>query len=424
MRKLLILALGLLLGLASLPATAAENYLNSVLQAGKTASVSLNAAADAAYMGSDPTSSAESALAGAGATAGSYSQYYFVYYYYSGDYYYGYVYAPTGLLRVGSYIYNEPAPMGGASLSKGFYCITGVSNGYSSAYDAEEYITSYYDADSGKSSDTLYGWSGAETAGHSLYVYDRRQTAESGYVYDPSVPSTDAYFGTPDVVYHFDINDNTEANFLVTYIPDLPYWNQPDSYPNSCAEVAAAIVLSYWDKHGYPNLISSHFTDWQTQWLDDTANTSSYVSLIGDLCSLMDYNMLWGLISGTSVNGLATGLYYYACCTGYGDLASSISIWNVDDFDRSTSWSGLTSTLKAGDPSIAEINYNGGDGDHYVTVRGYWNDGHIVANLGWGSAYNDWSTACNNVKLDWYNTDETYSYKYAEIVNLVIWPVY
>lgn len=55
--------------------------------------------------------------------------------------------------------------MGGAALG-GYYEITAIVDGYDSSYDKQEYITSYYDADTGKNSYTINGAS-------YLYVADR-----------------------------------------------------------------------------------------------------------------------------------------------------------------------------------------------------------------------------------------------------------
>ncbi len=125
------------------------------------------------------------------ADVGSYSRYDFKYYYNSGsgDYYTGYVYAPTsfetsqgGFLSVGTYLYIQPQPLwasGYHSLNGGYYYITGITDGFASSYDKESYITAYYDADTAKASLGVNSDDSA-TAG-SVYVADRSTSWESGY---------------------------------------------------------------------------------------------------------------------------------------------------------------------------------------------------------------------------------------------------
>jgi len=185
---------------------------------------------------------------------------FFTYYYTngSGDYYEGYVYAPTGLLSQGSFIYNQPntAAFGGAALGSGYYYIYSVADGKDSSYDGQEYISSYYDGDTGKTSDTLHSSPGEKSALHGISVADRRTTAESGYVYDPSVPDSDIYLGNADVCYNFSISDNAKTNFLAAYVTGIRYWNQPEGYIwqwGCCQELAAIQMLSYWDNLDYAN---------------------------------------------------------------------------------------------------------------------------------------------------------------------------
>src|SRR5208337_4708687 len=123
---------------------------------------------------------------------GGESKYNFTYYYNngSGDYYTGYVYAPTSFktsgpqLSVGREIYNEPAPMGGASLGGSGYYITAITDGYDSSYDKLEYITSYYDSSTSTAYEVLPSASSISTYidGH-IKVQDRSTTDEGGYIY-------------------------------------------------------------------------------------------------------------------------------------------------------------------------------------------------------------------------------------------------
>jgi hypothetical protein len=203
------------------------------------------------------------------------------------------------------------------------------------------------------------------------------------------VPDTDAYFGKFDVTYYF-CTEGNYANFLAYYITDLPYWNQPDSYPGSCAEVAAAIVLSWWAKHYDSHLLSTFDANWQTDWPDNTSSSpDSYVSLIGALASRMG----WSSSSGTPVNNIGPGLFSFSSYFGwYGSLLSTD--YNVTS-ERSSAWEGYKDAISHGRPGILAIAWEGGN--HSVVGRGYWNDGYACANLGWG-------TNSNNLKLNWNQT--------------------
>lgn len=341
--------------------------------------------------------------------ADGYSRLDFTYYYNdgSGDKYSGYVFAPTSFeawLPVGTKLDKQPDPMGGAALT-GYYCITGVASGYDSSYDAQSYVASYYDGDTGKTSYTLYSTTGQAEATKSLYVADRRYSEESGYVYDPSVPDTDAWFGDLDMCYSFSTSDSTDNNFLVVYVADLPYWNQPSSYPNGCAPEAGAIVLSYWDrKNGYDNLIT---TDWQTEWPDDTANSpTSYVNFFGEVAT----DMSWNAVDGTQNSKVGPGLTEYAEGQGYDGFWSRL--YNVYDSSRSSALGYFTDALDAERPLIIAIYYTVGTKlvGHSEVARGYWNNGYYVANTGWGSS-------SNNDKFYWYNasTSEDLSYDVAYV---------
>jgi hypothetical protein len=97
------------------------------------------------------------AVALPGATpVGATTQYYFTYYLGdgSGDRYTGYVYAPDNMLFVGQTLNKQPAEMGETPLG-GYYLITAKQAGASSSYDRREYINSFYDASTGKTSYTL-----------------------------------------------------------------------------------------------------------------------------------------------------------------------------------------------------------------------------------------------------------------------------
>lgn len=334
--------------------------------------------------------------------AGSISQYSFTYSYNdgSGDKYYGYVYAPDGCFSTGSKIYNQPAEMGGAALG-GYYEVTGVTTGVASSYDHQEYITSFYDANTGKTSTTFYASIGQKIADQSLFVADRSTTAESGYVYDPSVPSSDAYFGDSDVCYSFSTS-GSNANFLAVYITDLPYWDQPDSYSGSCAEVAGAIYLAYWADQGYSSLLP---TNWKTNWPDDTANTSSYVSLIAELAT----DMSWSSYYGTYESTIGSGLTQYADSSVHGGYSFASASYDITS-SRSAAWTAHKAILDSGSPVIDCVAWSAGG--HAVIDRGYWNNGYVVEDFGWGSSY-------NNVKLNWNESRPGYTYNTAYLLDYI-----
>ena len=216
--------------------------------------------------------------------------------------------------------------MGGAPLN-GYYHITAIIDGYDSGYDAKEYIIAYWDLSSSSKSSRIFNETNENNnVSNVLYVADRRIKAESGFVYDPSVPSDDTYFGNSDVCYSFS-TENTAADFLAVYIADLRYWAQPvySGWPNTCAEVAGAIILSYWDRKGY-DLIPY---DWQDDWQDNPVGEigypvsqdtpASYVAFIAELATYMYYTEWTGTI--TFLKGL--GLDDYAADRGYEGFTSN-----------------------------------------------------------------------------------------------------
>lgn len=406
MKKMVVLFHVLSLCFLVLPATAAD--LNTPYPFGQVPPAAVDGTGNWDYCtlvgGAMPAAKTQELFWAPSAPMASqgYSLYYFTYYYGdgSGDYYQGHVYAPTAFqtsgptLTVGQKSYYQPQEMGGQRL-QGYYAITSIVDGYDSSHDAQEYITSYYDGNTGKTSSTLYSGTGYQTASATLLVSDRRYTAESGYVYDPSVPSSDAYFGNTDVCYDFSTSSSADNNFLVKYNSGLPYWNQPDAYYGCCGQVAGAISLSYWDKSGYTKFITEKWqSNWGVTWPGDTANSpSSYVSFIGSLASYMNYN------SGTIVDDIGPGLVSYAQDQGYS--TSHYTLYEVL-YDRQGNWSVLKTALDAGRPVIVGGGTPSGGG-HYEVACGYWNDQQIVANLGWG-------TSSTNTKIDWNNSGSTSGY--------------
>jgi hypothetical protein len=203
------------------------------------------------------------------------------------------------------------------------------------------------------------------------------------------------------VCYSFSTS-GSNANFLVVYITDLPYWDQPDSYPSSCAEVAGAIYLAYWATEGYPSLLPATL---ETDWSSNSANTASYVSLIKDLAPDMD----WSSYYGTYVADVGSGLVTYAGSSTHGGYSFASATYDITG-SRSSSWTEYTAILDSGIPVIDCLAWSAGG--HAVIDRGYWNDGHVVEDYGWGSSY-------GNVKLDWYQTSVGSTYETAYVTNYI-----
>jgi len=245
-------------------------------------------------------------------------------------------------------------------------------------------------------------------------VADRRYTAESGYVYDPAVPASDAYFGSPDVCYSFNTGTGTNSvNFLADYNDSVSgyYWKQPSSYPSSGAEVAAATLLAFADDtiNGASNVIT---TDWQTLWPNNTKdNPTSYVSFIGTLCTAM------GWIIGTPASSVGPGILTYIQGQGYSTIT-----YDYDDLtsgSRSDSWSAFKSAVKY-QPIIVRMASPSFSSDyHYGNVLGYWNDGNVVVFWGKGTSFTLDGATYNypNVKLNFYQTTTGSTQKTAELIS-------
>ncbi len=135
----------------------------------------------------------------------AYSRYYFNFYYNngSGDYYTGYVYAPSYFnewLNVKSKLYEQPMEfwaMGYKSFNGGYYEITEIAEGFDSSYDKKSYITAYYDADPahailGVNSD------GSRTPDN-IYVPDRTVFWEMGYAISRTINDTFSVYKEADV---------------------------------------------------------------------------------------------------------------------------------------------------------------------------------------------------------------------------------
>jgi len=122
------------------------------------------------------------------ADVGSYSMYQFTFCYNdgSGDYYIGLVYAPTSFqtsgpqLGVGACIYDQPMPMWGSyqGLNGGYYYIYAITDGFSSVWDKQSWISAYYDGDT---AGATLGVSAYATTASYIFVPDRTAAYETGY---------------------------------------------------------------------------------------------------------------------------------------------------------------------------------------------------------------------------------------------------
>lgn len=349
----------------------------------------------------------------AGATATSDSIYSFTYHYTngSGDYYNGYVFAPSGWFIAGSTISNQPAEMGGASLGGGYYYITSVTSGANSLYDAQEYITSYYDANTGKTTSYIASSTGSTVTTCSLYVADRKITAENGYAYDPSVPTTDPYFGNSDVCYSFSTSSN--AGYFLESYTSVPYWEIPTSYRNGSAETAAATLIGDINEAAsYFRLITTD-SNWQTDWPNYTQDSpTSYVTLIGKLAT----DMGWTATNGTYASNVESGLTTYIWGQGYTSMNQGGSLkstyYNVTAATRASAWTTFTngnasSYVGANGCGILELNSTAfnSSGVTYGVGHGYWNNGYVV-----------FEENGNNYVINWNNPSDGGTKATAEVI--------
>lgn len=151
-----------------------------------------------------------------------------------------------------------------------------------------------------------------------------------------------------------------------------------------CGPVAWAIVLDYWDRYGYPNLLpngDAHYDyhDPTVRWMINELR-----GLLKTDCSISD-------------TGTLAGTYPY-----YMDRATYFTQWRGYNFKSSTLsynlWSNLIASVNNGWPSIAVVDsyelrggYNSGNPDHFVVVDSY-NDrygtqgDYFCVKTGWGSS--------------------------------------
>ncbi len=101
------------------------------------------------------------------------------------DYYYGYVYAPTGTYTDNTYYdYDSSANETGYN---GRYYIWSTSSGYSSSYNGDVYVYYYRDEDGASTGYTPYNYNLGYTSGSFYlgseydYIYDNSQYYGFGY---------------------------------------------------------------------------------------------------------------------------------------------------------------------------------------------------------------------------------------------------
>jgi len=153
-----------------------------------------------------------------------------------------------------------------------------------------------------------------------------------------------------------------------------------------CGPVAWAIVLDYWDRYGYPNLVPNgdahyDYRDSSVRWM------------INELRGLLGTSCRTGGSSGTLAS----------TSTRYMDRATYFTQWRGYNFKSSTLyynlWSNLIASVNNGWPAIAVVDskelrqggYNTGNPNHYVIVD-YYNDrngtqcDYFCVKTGWGSS--------------------------------------
>jgi len=194
---------------------------------------------------------------------GDYSRYDFKYYYNdgSGDYYTGYVFAPTsfkitndtdnqGFIEVGTHLTTEPEGLGSKALN-GYYEITAITDGYNSSYDKKEYITAYYDGNLYQASEGVNSDASA-TAG-TVYVADRTAADESGYVVTKAQIGFSAPYETVSSHIDADNDYSWDYQYKIGFFEDFSPYDSADG-PNLMlklniqftGDVPGASLLTNW----------------------------------------------------------------------------------------------------------------------------------------------------------------------------------
>lgn len=341
------------------------------------------------------------------------SKYDFEYHYNdgSGDFYKGYVIHNDGLSFVGDIINWAHNPLGeNQLLSEGYYIITNISQISVTPSDiGKVFVFNYYDGDTGKTSDTLYPDTSGKTSHNLVLAGAQGLGSEKGFVYDPSVPDDDDYFGNKEVVYAFSPNI-TNANFLVTYIKNLRYWNQPGTLNidgGVCGEVAGAILLSHWYQNGYKNLFRGYGLD-----IDDGQlwGDNPYFPESGNDPLYEGYeSLIWELHGYMGQDRFTFGnMEFFIQNQGYDFEHEGDLFWWQKE------WEDLQYRLDRGEPVLAVLSNRKIDPtepffidtdyvSHTVVIRGYWNDKRLCCNFGYGSKVlkNQSGDFLSNLSIEW-----------------------
>lgn len=157
-----------------------------------------------------------------------------------------------------------------------------------------------------------------------------------------------------------------------------------------CTPTALAMVLGYWDRHGYENLIdgdSSTYNDAVQRamasegHLAEIYNPDGYYEVIPDLSeagvwlhksdSIADFALssrsVYGLGDGWSFYGYeGIGIHGYAAYRGYDDFVTTHEGWGQFTFNQ------IAAEIDAGRPVVLSVDSNAdGRNDHNVVVFGY-----------------------------------------------------
>ncbi len=164
-------------------------------------------------------------------------------------------------------------------------------------------------------------------------------------------------------------------------INDVPSY----TWDTGCAPTAAAMILGYWDLHGYDNLFRA--TGWDT--VKNTTNVSQHIdrSQAGSLGKLMGTNDK----GQTLVHRIGDSILNFAVNAGY-DFSSK----HVKN-DWSTYWADYLFQINLGNPVLLNVDSNN-DGvvDHSVTGIGFEERGE---NDFWYGFYDTWEE--DESKIQW-----------------------
>lgn len=318
----------------------------------------------------------------AAAAVAGYSCYDFNYYYDdgSGDYYTGYVYAPTAFktsgpnLSLGAKIYQEPEEMwasGNKTLS-GHYEIIGITDGFDSSYDKQSYITAYYDVDTAEASLGVNS-DGSTTAG-TIYVADRTAAHESGYAFQDSLatvfdPATeiDIFTGFPSLFVGVDYGpfhetgQNQGSTISKTQLQaDLAIMEQKFGYVKTYTVRNGLDQLAEVAQTYYPNLKIvlgvEIYSDPNTGYV---TSSQSLTDLQTAISLANKYSNVVGIVVG---NECLSGDQQHA--SNYVTDASLVA-------DLKTAYEGLSASRRKNVLVTSDLSFGAADGSHGSYLRQY-----------------------------------------------------